>query len=115
MKKLEINIPIFDQMVVVLQAEEMSSVDKYVEDVYDIKLGAGPAECRKASTYRLPNEIIIIGLLPDSTERTIVHECGHATFELLDVLGINPTIDQETFCYIQDYLFDKIVTWFKHD
>ena len=114
MRKLEINIPIFDQMIVVLQAEEMSSVDKYVEDVYDIKLGAGPAECRKASTYRLPNEIII-GLLLDSTERTIVHECGHATFELLDILGINPTIDQETFCYIQDYLFDKIVTWFKHD
>lgn len=108
MKKLEIKIPIFDQKVFVIKAEDMKTIDNYVEDIYDIKLNRTDAEYRDASTYLMLNGDILIGLLPKATDRIIVHETGHTVFELLNILGIDPTKDQETFCYLQDYLFDKI-------
>lgn len=111
MKKLEINIPIYDQKVEVFLADEISTIDEYVKDIYAVNLDATSADLRSASTYTLPNGIIIIGLLPGVIDKVICHECGHATFELSNILGINPIYEQETFCYIQEYLFDKITTW----
>lgn len=46
MKKLEINIPIYNQQVVVLQADSMETIDNYVKDTYSVFLEGGPAVCR---------------------------------------------------------------------
>lgn len=108
MKRLEINIPIYDQEVILLKADSLSTIDDYVEDCYRVQLEKG--SCRSASTYILPENVIIIGITPEITDRIIVHETGHATFQLLKNIGINPYYDDESFCYIQDYLFDKVTT-----
>ena len=113
MKKLKINIPIYDQEIIVLKSELLSTIDDYIEDCYRVQLEKG---CnRTASTYILPDNVIIIGITPEITDRIIVHETGHATFQLLKNIGINPYYDDESFCYIQDYLFDKVTTWNKKD
>ena len=109
MKRLDINIPIYDQNVILLKADALNTIDDYVEDCYRLQLYK--ASCRSASTYILPDDIIIIGITPEVTDRIIVHETGHATFQLLKNIGINPYYDDESFCYIQDYLFDKITNW----
>ena len=108
MKRLDINIPIYDQDVIVLKADSLNTIDDYVEDCYRVQLEKG--SCRSASTYILPENVIIIGITPEITSRIIVHETGHATFQLLKNIGINPVYDDESFCYIQDYIFDKITT-----
>lgn len=110
MKKLEISIPIYDREVTVLMAEDLNTIDNYIEDCYNVLL-EGKTNVRSASTYTLPDGVIIIGITNTENLRGIVHECGHATFEVLNLIGINPVTDQETFCYIQDYLFDKISKW----
>lgn len=108
MKRLDINIPIYDQDVIVLKADSLNTIDDYVEDCYRVQLEKG--SCRSASTYILPENVIIIGITPEITNRIIVHETGHATFQLLKNIGINPVYDDESFCYIQDYIFDKVTT-----
>ena len=106
MKKLDINIPVYDQDVVILKADSLQTIDDYIEDCYRVQLEK--SSCRSASTYILPENVIIIGITPEVTDRIIVHETGHATFQLLKNIGINPYYDDESFCYIQDYLFDKV-------
>lgn len=106
MKKLDINIPIYDQNVVILKAEELNTIDDYVQDCYRVQLSGNPG--RIATTYILQDNVIIIGITNETTNSVIVHETGHATFQLLKNIGINPELDDESFCYIQEYLFDKI-------
>ena len=113
MKRLDINIPIYDQNIIILKADSLSTIDDYVEDCYRIQLEKGAV--RSASTYILPDDIIIIGITPKVTDRIIVHETGHATFQLLKNIGINPIFDDESFCYIQDYIFEKITVWHNKD
>lgn len=108
MKRLDVNIPIYDQDIIILKADSLNTIDDYVEDCYRVQLEKG--SCRSASTYILPENVIIIGITPEITSRIIVHETGHATFQLLKNIGINPVYDDESFCYIQDYIFDKIIT-----
>lgn len=108
MRKLNINVPIFDQKIIVIQGKSMPKIDEYVEDSYSCYFGELPE--RSGSVYNLPDNTIVMGLLSDVTDKIIVHECGHATFDLMRFVGINPVTDQETFCYIQEYLFDKIST-----
>lgn len=113
MKRIDINIPIYDQEVILLKADNLSTIDDYVEDCYRVQLDKGSN--RSASTYILSNDVIIIGITPDVTDRVIVHETGHAVFQLLKNIGINPYYDDESFCYIQDFLFDKVTKWNKND
>lgn len=108
MKRLEIKVPIFDQTILVLKADDIASIDDYIVNVYDCHLEFAPGK-RDACTYTMPTGEIVVGLLPGATDRVIVHELSHATFSLLETLYIDPTKDQETFCYILDYLF-SIVT-----
>lgn len=110
MRKLKINVPIFDQLIIVIQAENMKSIDDYIQDTYNVNFGELNPENRSGTTYNLPDTTIIIGILPYVTTKILVHETGHATFDLMRFVGINPQTDQETFCYIQEYIFDKIAT-----
>jgi hypothetical protein len=106
MKKLEINIPIYEQQIIVLKADDLKTIDNYIEDCYSTSIEAG--DCRDASTYVLPNNVIIIGLTTSVTDKVIVHEAGHAVYQFMRNIGSQ---DEETFCYVQEFIFDKIVTW----
>lgn len=112
MKKLEINIPLFDKKVTVLYADDLKTVDDYIRDTYRYNWAPFSPD-KGACTYSLPTAEIIIAVSKDLHDRYLVHETGHATFELLELIGINPVKDQESFCYIQDYIFDKINVWRK--
>lgn len=44
----------------------------------------------------------------DGKPRTLVHELAHVTFDVLDRVGQETDRGgRETFCYLQDYLFEK--------
>ena len=45
------------------------------------------------------------------TPGILVHELGHAVFDLMDDIGLEKT-DQEAFCYLQEYLFDECTNIF---
>lgn len=106
MKKLEINIPIYEQQIVVLKADNLETIDNYIQDCYSVSLDHG--DCRVASTYILPENVIIIGITTNVTPKVIVHETGHAVNQFLRNIGSS---DEETFCYVQEFIFDEIVTW----
>ena len=110
MKKLEINIPIYDQKVTVLYAEKLETVDNYLKDYFRVEFDTDPAQAR---CYIMPGKELFIGLQKDVKNKYIVHETGHLVFELLNKIGINPTNAQETFCYIQEYLFEKTSQFLK--
>jgi len=51
----------------------------------------------------------IIVLRLDATLADIVHECGHAAFSLLQYADIPVTYeDNEMYCYVLDFIFDRI-------
>lgn len=107
MKKLEINIPLYDRKVTVLYADDLKTIDDYLRDAYRENFGPY-REDRGACSYVLPNNDIFIAISKDLHDRYLVHETGHVTFSLMEIIGINPVADEESFCYIQDYIFDKI-------
>ena len=43
--------------------------------------------------------------------RCLSHECNHAAMRMLENVGVNFDKDnQEALCYLQDYIFSKILT-----
>jgi hypothetical protein len=56
------------------------------------------------------SHIIVVGWF-DGVVSTLIHEVSHATFYVLDSAGVLLTADNhETFCYLQEYLFNKLWT-----
>ena len=50
------------------------------------------------------------------TIKTIVHECMHVTWHMMDVNGMNLSEEtQETYCYYIDYLVGKIMIYGIYD
>lgn len=58
-----------------------------------------------ASYSHLPNDILFLGVTTSYTLQDIVHECGHMTWQILEQVGSD---DEETFCYLLDYIFGKV-------
>ena len=56
------------------------------------------------------SHIVVIGWF-DGVVSTLIHEVSHTTFYVLDSAGVLLTPDNhETFCYLHEYLFNKIWT-----
>ena len=54
--------------------------------------------------------VVVIGWF-DEDIGTFIHELSHATFFILDGAGVKIAPDNhEVFCYLQDYLFEKLWT-----
>lgn len=102
----------YDRKVTVLYADDLKTIDDYLRDAYRVNFNPY-REDKGASTYLFPNNDLFIAISKDVNERFLVHETGHATFSLMEIIGINPVKDEESFCYIQDYIFDKINVWRK--
>jgi hypothetical protein len=50
-----------------------------------------------------------IVLMLNASLADIVHECGHATFHLLEYAGIPVTYeDNEMYCYTLDFVFERV-------
>ncbi len=102
MKKLLINVPIFDVKVIVIVSDNVEDVASYIEDVYNIPWQAKYAD---GITYQINNDIII-GLKERCDEHVIVHEICHTVFALDRILGLEHA--EETWCYLSDYLYNVI-------
>lgn len=102
-KKIE--IPIFNQDVNLICGDFQESIE-YLSRLHgkDIIL----MNNINGVVYNIDGQIYLIldaSCIPLST---IVHESGHATFELMNIVGLNID-DQEAFCYIQTFIFQEIL------
>ena len=62
-----------------------------------------------AYTIKMSDDAIIFAdTLID--EGTLVHELGHTSKHLLDIVGIK---DEEAYCYTIEYLYNKIMPWYR--
>ena len=108
MKKLVINVPIFDTKVTVIISNDIENITSYIESIHDIPWQSIHVD---GITCQIDNEVII-GLKESCDNRVIVHEVCHAVFALNRILGLE--FAEETWCYLSDYLYNTI-TKFIHD
>ena len=106
-----VNVDIYNRGVLVFFGSE-SQLINYVHQrfpCYDdcIRDGLNDGKNGTAYTFKLPADAIIFaGTIP--AEKTIVHEIGHVAKHLLSIVEVE---DEEAFCYLLEYLYDKIIPW----
>lgn len=83
-------------------------VQNYLHDVYYGDFSFNPNE-RSAMAFHLGLTTWIWWDEKDITIPVLVHELGHATFDMMNDVGLL-LIDQEAFCYIQEWLLEQILT-----
>lgn len=112
MKRWEIDIPIFEKLLVVIKADTLDKVDEYISDIYHMPLHhEATANLLNATTYsELPDDVIYMGLTNECTTRDVVHECGHVAWQILKLIGGQ---DEEVYCYLLDFIFDKVTKCIK--
>ena len=111
----DISDPIYSHQVFLVVGEPAKNIQKH----YD-KQGVEPCDvvsqigsCSDASGYCLiENGLIYIVInKPLDWHDTVVHECAHAVFEILDGSGfiVDDGSKQEPFCYLQGYYVRQCV------
>jgi hypothetical protein len=65
-------------------------------------------DCSEARTYCFENFPIIVVRTNCRDLSVLTHELGHAVHSILDSLGVD---DEETFCYMQGWLFKQFEGW----
>ena len=101
----KIKVPIFNQDVNLICGNFQESIE-YLAHLH----GKEFVEVTNADgmCYNVDEQIYILFDSSYITLPTIAHESGHATFELMNMVGLNID-DQEAFCYIQTYIFREIL------
>lgn len=51
-------------------------------------------------------DVAILSIKP-MDEGTAVHEFSHATFRILNMVGISPTLSEESYAYLLEFLFTR--------
>lgn len=88
---------------------------KAYEDKCHARLGGGDWSGHGAgvTSYSHNRRRMVIGIF-DGRLRTVVHELGHATFNVLDFIGQPVDAEHsEAYCYLQDHLFNQAYEWLK--
>ena len=101
----KIKIPIFNQDVNLICGNFQESVE-YLSHLHGkdiIRMDNIDGIC-----YTIDEQIYLILDAGYITLPVIVHESAHATFELMNIVGLNID-DQEAFCYIQSFIFEEIL------
>ena len=104
MRKITISIPIFDQEVTVIWGNTIESVFQYLADTEGYINKNLSVE---ASTVDYEDGRIFICLTPETQDKIIVHECVHAVYSLINLLGISLE-DEEVFAYLLEFLYGEI-------
>lgn len=108
-KVREIKIPLYNQFVYFVLGDPYE-VQDYLRDAYRGDFSFNPDEDSAVVLHRCLISWIWFDL-EKVTVPIIVHELGHAVFDLMNDIGLELT-DQEAFCYIQEYLMEPCVELF---
>lgn len=96
------NVPIYDWTIVLLIGEENDALDliktKECTQIYNDPPG------EYLGSVIQPNSTIYIWYPPDSDITVKAHEILHATYRVLESVGVDIT-DQEAVCYLFEYIF----------
>ena len=110
MKKKKINIPIFDIDVCIYEGDQ-EKISERLEKEYGSAFNPERIAYSYASSLHLSNNgnHKFIMCLPKKCEISMLcHECSHITFFILEFVGIELSGSNEIFCYLQQYLFNKL-------
>lgn len=105
MKQTAINIPIFDQNVVVIWGENLENLLQYVEDTEGVIQKSTVSVDAITIDYR--DGRIFICLTNSASDYVIVHECVHAVYALINLVSLDLK-DEEIFAYLLEYLYKEI-------
>ena len=107
MKRWDLHIPIYDKVVVLIQTDTIKNLDEYIGTIYSSPVSpTSTANLLSAATYAdTPDDFIYLGVLDNCSLKEIVHECGHVAWKIMEIVGCQ---DEEAFCYLLDYIFDKV-------
>jgi len=108
----KIEVPIYNQVVNVLITNNIKNAALYFEANYP-GIDMDNVEYVDAFMQRVNNKEkgvskLYIAILEDCTPGTLVHECVHAAWDILDYIGVGVTADNdEALAYLTQFLFDK--------
>lgn len=105
--KKKIQIPIYNQEINFIAGERHECL-KYLEDLYKCDLSTWDVSENYAITLRINCDIWVFFDPVDFSLGAIVHELGHATYEIMNFIGLQLS-DQEAFCYLQQFIFEEIL------
>lgn len=100
----KIRIPIFNQNVNLICGGFQESVE-YLSALH----GKQVVLCENIDgvCYTIDDQVYVILDPSYITLPTLIHELGHATFEVMNNVGLEID-DQEAFCYLQSYIFEQL-------
>lgn len=110
MKKKTIKIPIYGQTLLVYVGNPQEAAQKIHSEhqlnLIDETMSAGAWTALLVA----PGWCQTVMALPEDVDlSTIVHECVHAAYILLDHIGIELTpMNHEPLAYLTDYLFEEV-------
>lgn len=97
-------VPIYDWTVVLLIGEESAAMN-LVEGVESVKLYNSDCGVYLGSTFQ-PNSTVYVWYPEDAELTTKCHEILHATFHVLESVGVDTT-NQEAVCYLFEYILKQ--------
>lgn len=108
MKRQIINVPIFNQKIILVKSKSLVDIENWIQDVYSVTTEP-IAEYNDGAVW-VPNGDIIVGFMEDSSNNSIIHETGHVVFAINRIIGLD--YNEETFCYLLDWLYPKVKSFF---
>lgn len=101
MKKLTINVPIFNVPIVLLKTDEWSKLKNWFSTYFEQEIEL-PDRYADGVTY-VANGKITLGFLTNCTSQTALHESLHAVFGINSIIGLE--YNEEIFCYLLEWLY----------
>lgn len=97
-------MPIYDQVIYVAASRE-----KYREMMQWVGCDSDDIDKIGGQSLQMQNQdgntFIAIGVF-DYDEAILVHECGHAAFQILSHVGVDPTErNNEAYCYLLGFIY----------
>lgn len=114
--KIDIPIPIYDGLILLVVDEDINTVNKFIQDTVNIDISDIDIDVDKCGsggmTLSLGNMIWCV-YVPSTKDvndfnlvRVFSHEICHIVLELTKNIGI---IGDESFCYLQDWLLGRLM------
>lgn len=106
MKEQIINLDIYRRNVAILQGG-VSEINEWLADhsvSHDIDW-----DNTAAVTFDDGIDVYVCSVKPMDLP-TVCHELSHATFKILDIVGINATLAEEAYAYLFEYLVSRVTS-----
>ncbi|MEP2447388.1 MAG: hypothetical protein ABJI69_09180 [Balneola sp.] len=113
MLRTKIEIPIFEYDIHIVLCSDFEQFFNKEELAFQRPPNSNA--CCLFTCFDEPVSYMLFNHDQEITHQMISHESNHAAFEICERKGIPITYDnQEVICYLQDYIFDRVVTRIKH-